>query len=145
VTREQDSARRAALSLRSQGVTQPRAAPRSRECRLSPWTTERSGTRCEGSGPPLICLHGGWQDSTSWRPQIRRFADEYSVVTFDLRGHGRTGPTGTRRYSIDLFADDLERLLGHLGIERPTLAGLSIGGMVVQAYLDRHPNGARGG
>jgi pimeloyl-ACP methyl ester carboxylesterase len=97
-----------------------------------------------GSGPPLICLHGGWQDSTSWRPQIERFADEYSVVTFDLRGHGRTGPTGTRRYSIDLFADDLERLLGHLGIERPTLAGLSIGGMVVQAYLDRHPNGARG-
>lgn len=97
-----------------------------------------------GSGPPLVCLHGGWQNADSWRPQVDRFAGEYSVVTFDLRGHGRTGATGPERYSIDLFVDDLERLLDHLGIERPILCGISIGGMIAQAYLDSHPDGARG-
>jgi len=101
------------------------------------WYEER------GTGPPLVCLHGGWQDSGSWRPQVESFADEYRVVTVDLRGHGRTGATGARRYSVELFVDDLERLLAHLGIDRPILAGISIGGLVIQSYLDGHPDRAR--
>jgi pimeloyl-ACP methyl ester carboxylesterase len=97
-----------------------------------------------GTGPPLICLHGGWQDHRSWQSQVEYFADDYRVVTVDLRGHGRTGPTESRRYSIDLFADDLEELVAELDVERPILAGISAGGMVIQTYLDRHPAGARG-
>jgi len=96
-----------------------------------------------GSGPPLVCIHGGWQDADAWDDQVDRFADEYRVVRFDIRGHGRTGATDMRRYSIDQFADDLERLLGHLDVDDPILCGISIGGMVVQTYLDRHPEGAR--
>lgn len=98
----------------------------------------------KGDGPPLVCLHGGWQNRESWRPQVDRFSDEYRVVTFDLRGHGQTGATDTRQYSIDLFVDDLERVLGHLEIDRPILCGISMGGMIIQSYLDRHPTGARG-
>jgi len=97
-----------------------------------------------GSGPPLVCVHGGWQNGRSWQPQIEGFADEYTVVTLDLRGHGRTGATELRRYSVELLADDLERLLAHLDIERPLLCGVSLGGMVLQSYLDRHPDAARG-
>lgn len=96
-----------------------------------------------GSGPPMVCVHGGWQDAAAWDDQVERFADEYRVIRFDLRGHGRTGATDARRYSIDLFVDDLERLLAHLEVERPILAGISIGGMVVQSYLERHPEGAQ--
>ena len=96
-----------------------------------------------GSGPPMVCIHGGWQDADAWDDQVERFADEYRVIRFDLRGHGKTGATDRRRYSIDLFVDDLERLLDHLDIERPILAGISIGGMVVQSYLERHPEGPR--
>ena len=97
-----------------------------------------------GSGPPLVCLHGGWQNSDSWRGQIDRFAEEYRVITFDLRGHGRTGATDPRNYTIDLFVDDLERLLEHLDVEAPILCGISIGGLLIQSYLDRHPDRARG-
>lgn len=97
-----------------------------------------------GSGRPLVCLHGGWQNSESWKTQVDRFSGEYRVITYDLRGHGRTGATDARRYSIELFVDDLERLLGRLDIQRPILCGISIGGMIVQSYLDRHPNRARG-
>ncbi|MFC6988538.1 alpha/beta fold hydrolase [Haloplanus sp. GCM10025708] len=73
-----------------------------------------------------------------------RFAEDFRVVTFDVRGHGRTGVTDRRRYSIDLFAADLRRLLAHLELDRPLLCGLSLGSMVVQSYLDRHPEDARG-
>ena len=97
-----------------------------------------------GTGPPLVFLHGGWQRSESWAPQVEQFTDDYRVITADFRGHGQTGATDSRRYSIDLFVDDLEQLLSELDIENPILAGLSLGGMVVQAYLDRHPDGARG-
>lgn len=102
------------------------------------WYEER------GSGPPLVCVHGGWQNADSWQPQVDRFADEYRVVTYDLRGHGRTGATGAGQYSIALFVDDLEVLLAHLGIDRPILCGISIGGMILQSYLDRYPGSARG-
>lgn len=93
---------------------------------------------------PLVFLHGGWMNADAWRPQVERFAENYRVITFDLRGHGRTGATDRRNYTVELFADDLERLLNHLDIERPILCGLSLGGMVVQEYLNRHPDQALG-
>jgi len=97
-----------------------------------------------GSGRPIVFLHGGWLNSDFWRPQVETFARRNRVITPDFRGHGRTGETDPRRYSIDLFVDDLERLLAHLDVEDPLLCGFSLGGMVVQSYLDRHPAAARG-
>ena len=97
-----------------------------------------------GDGPPLVFVHGGWMNGEAWRPQVEHFADDYRVVTLDVRGHGETGATEPDRYSIELFTDDLEALLADLGLERPTLCGLSLGSMVVQEYLDRHPDGATG-
>ncbi|PGF14897.1 alpha/beta hydrolase [Natrinema sp. CBA1119] len=97
-----------------------------------------------GDGPPLVFVHGGWMDGTTWEPQIEHFADDYRVVTLDVRGHGNTGVTEPDEYSIDLFTDDLEALLSRLEIERPILCGLSLGSMVVQEYLDRHSDDAAG-
>ncbi len=97
-----------------------------------------------GSGPPLVFVHGGWSDADAWEPQAEAFAEDYRVVRFDGRGHGRTGGSPCERYSIDLFTDDLERLLDELDVERPVLCGLSLGAMVVQNYLDRHPDRAAG-
>jgi non-heme chloroperoxidase len=97
-----------------------------------------------GDGPPVVFVHGGWQNGRAWRPQIERFAEEYQTVTLDVRGHGRTGATEPGRYSIDLFTDDLESVLDHLDLDQPILCGLSLGSMVVQTYLDRHPDRAAG-
>jgi non-heme chloroperoxidase len=97
-----------------------------------------------GDGQPLVFVHGGWMNGDAWRTQVERFAADNRVITVDLRGHGRTGATDTREYSIGLFTDDLEALLAHLDVERPVLCGLSLGGMVVQEYLDRHPDEAAG-
>jgi len=95
-----------------------------------------------GTGQPLVFLHGGWSNTDAWGRQVSHFADDYRVVTVDTRGHGRTGPTDRRRYTLDLYVDDLEELLSTLDVERPVICGISQGGMVTQAYLDRHPDRA---
>ncbi|WP_222919477.1 alpha/beta hydrolase [Natrinema sp. SYSU A 869] len=97
-----------------------------------------------GDGPPLVFVHGGWMNGRAWEPQVERFAEDHQVVTLDVRGHGETGVTDPDEYSIGLFTDDLEALLSELEIERPALCGLSLGSMVVQEYLDRHPDDAAG-
>lgn len=97
-------------------------------------------------GTPLVFVHGGWMNGRAWEPQVEHFADDYRVITLDVRGHGKTGATDADEYSIELFADDLETLLGVLGIEdeSPVLCGLSLGSMVLQEYLARHPDRAAG-
>jgi len=95
-----------------------------------------------GDGRPLVFVHGGWMDRTAWEPQVDHFADEYRVVTLDVRGHGSTGATDADQYSIELFTDDLEALLSRLEGDQPILCGLSLGSMVVQEFLDRHPDSA---
>ena len=92
-----------------------------------------------GEGRPLVFLHGAWMSADAWEPQVERFGDEYRVIRLDLRGHGRSGTTDRRRYSVDLFVDDLEALLDHLDVEDPIICGLSLGNLITQAYLDRHP------
>lgn len=93
----------------------------------------------QGEGPPLILLHGGFADLRMWQPQISVFAQNYQVITYDLRGHGQTGSSEVRRYSAHLFAGDLEALLQQLGINQAIVCGLSLGGMIAQAYAALHP------
>lgn len=95
-----------------------------------------------GEGRPLVFLHGAWSSANAWNRQVETFSDEYRVVRADLRGHGRTGATEPRRYTIGLFADDLEALLDGLDLEDPILCGLSMGNIVIQEFLNRHPNRA---
>lgn len=93
-----------------------------------------------GRGQAMVMLHGAWMSGEAWDAQIEPFAEDYRVICPDLRGHGRTGATGRRRYSVDLFVDDLERLLDRLDVEDPIICGLSLGNIITQAYLDRHPD-----
>jgi len=87
-----------------------------------------------GQGFPLVLVHGGFVDSRMWDPQFEYFAKTYMVIRYDLRGHGKTGETSKRQYSIDLFADDLRALLDAMNLDKIILCGLSLGGMVAQSY-----------
>jgi pimeloyl-ACP methyl ester carboxylesterase len=79
-----------------------------------------------------------------WKPQVENLADRYRVLTYDVRGHGRTGGTEEPTYSVERFVEDLRGLLEGLSIERPVLCGLSLGGMIAQRYADRYPDDLRG-
>jgi pimeloyl-ACP methyl ester carboxylesterase len=85
----------------------------------------------EGTGHPVLFLHGlggSWRD---WEPQLDTFSADFRVVVPEHRGHGRSDrPLG--RYSTALFARDVARLCHLLAIEHSYVVGLSMGGMVAQ-------------
>src|SRR5579862_5370229 len=85
----------------------------------------------EGSGEPLLLLHGGTGCHENWvHAGGEQFAREYSLVKPDARGHGRTtNPQRTithRQCALDTFA-----LLDHLGIRKCRAIGLSMGGNIL--------------
>jgi pimeloyl-ACP methyl ester carboxylesterase len=93
-----------------------------------------------GQGAPLVLVHGGFVDLRMWDPQVDHFSRTHRVIRYDLRGHGRTGPSERSAYSIHLFADDLVALLDHLGVDRATVCGVSLGGMIAQAFAVAYPD-----
>jgi proline-specific peptidase len=92
-----------------------------------------------GSGKPLVFIHGGWVDHQMWNHQVEYFAQKYKVITYDVRGHGKTGGSEREKYSVELFADDLKSLLEDISIKQPAICGLSLGGMIAQAYAVKYP------
>ena len=97
-----------------------------------------------GNGPPVVFVHGAFLDHTQWAPQFDALAQEYTVVAYDVRGHGRTGGSDRETYSIDLFADDLAALVDALELDAPVVCGLSMGGCIAQVYAERYPDGLSG-
>lgn len=80
-----------------------------------------------------------------WRQQRIYFdGADYRVILYDQRGHGRNRGTASQgkrgEYSIDIFAHDLEALMDHCEIQRATLVGASLGGMVALTYTAMHPD-----
>jgi pimeloyl-ACP methyl ester carboxylesterase len=96
-----------------------------------------------GSGFPLLCIMGFATDSTGWLLQVPEFAKHYRTIVFDNRGVGRSSKPGGA-YAMHDMADDAVALLDHLGIARAHVLGLSMGGMIAQELVLRHPARARG-
>jgi pimeloyl-ACP methyl ester carboxylesterase len=92
-----------------------------------------------GEGQPLVFLHGAFADARIWDSQWKHFSSKYRLLRYDLRGHGRTGPSELKEYSMATFADDLTSLLDALEVESPILCGLSWGGSIAQAYAVQNP------
>ncbi len=97
-----------------------------------------------GGGQPVVFVHGAVMDHAQWTPQLDALDDEYEVVAYDVRGHGRTRGAPRDRYSIDLFAGDLAALLDALDLDRPVLCGLSMGGCIAQTVAARRPDRVAG-
>ncbi|MBV8213112.1 MAG: alpha/beta hydrolase [Verrucomicrobia bacterium] len=97
----------------------------------------------QGTGVPLVFIHGALLNSGLWTQQIETFSDLFTCVAYDLRGHGRSGSSDEKRYSIGTFADDLAEMLDALELRRPILCGLSMGGMIAQSFAAKYPERVR--
>ncbi len=97
----------------------------------------------QGSGSPLVLIHGFPVDHTIWTPQTEALSKDHQVVTFDLRGHGKSEAT-PGVYSMELLAQDMKALLDHLGLDRIVLGGLSMGGYVAFAFLKEYQDAVQG-
>ncbi len=87
----------------------------------------------KGKGKPIIFIHGITASGEAWKPQADYFSKKYTVITYDLRGHGKSGKSKTD-YSIEQLAKDLHELITSLNVKKPVICGLSLGGMVAQSY-----------
>ncbi len=92
----------------------------------------------EGAGPPLILIHGIGAARDAWRFLVPKLKDHFTVVTYDLRGHG-TSPLPDGEFGLDELVADLERVRERTGFERAHVAGHSLGGMIGPAYARRFP------
>ena len=91
----------------------------------------------------LVLTHGLGVSSAVWADQVRLFADDFRVVTWDLRGHGCSGSTNTPFVLRDL-ANDLLTVLDDAGIERAVIVGHSAGGVISQKFALDHPRRVAG-
>lgn len=91
-----------------------------------------------GSGPVVLFIHGILGSQRQWAHLVDKIDDDHRVVVPDLFGHGDSAkPTGD--YSLGAHAATLRDLLDHLGIERVTLVGHSLGGGIAMQFYYLFP------
>lgn len=91
-----------------------------------------------GSGPALICLPGWPQTWYSYHPIAPQLAQRYRVIIVDIRGMG-SSEKPLVGYDKKTMAQDIYELLRHLGLEKASLLGHDIGGMVASSFAFNHP------
>ena len=92
----------------------------------------------EGTGRPLVLLHGGLGSGEMFGPVRTALAANHQVITPDLQGHGRTADID-RPLDIRLMADDIAALIRHLGLDKPDVVGFSLGGGVAFMTAVKYP------
>lgn len=97
----------------------------------------------DGEGSPIVLLHG----LTATRRYVVQGSrvlarSGYRLIGYDARGHGESDPAPEpSAYGYPQLGADLEHVLGELGLERPVLAGSSMGAATAMAYALENPDG----
>ena len=98
----------------------------------------RIGYSDVGTGPPLVLLHGGMDDSRSWRWQVDGLSDEFRVLAWDAPGCGQSSDP-PESWRMPEYADCLKAWLDAVAIRQPNLLGLSWGSAIALELYHRHP------
>jgi len=100
------------------------------------WVTDVPGPTPDA--PAIVLLHAvGCTGQLTWFPTIPKLAERYRVITFDQRWHGR-GIT-SERFLVSDCADDVAAVIRALDLDRPIVAGYSMGSMIAQRVWRQHP------
>jgi 3-oxoadipate enol-lactonase len=93
----------------------------------------------EGGGPWLTFIHQLGGDLSIWDQLAGYFRDDFTVLRYDVRGHGKTA-LSAKPFRVGDLSDDLAALLDALGAPTTHLVGMSMGGMIVQQFALDHPS-----
>lgn len=99
--------------------------------------------REEGTGDPVLLLHGLGGDHTVWDYQIPTLARSYRVLAPDLRGHGRSPLPDGARYTFEEIEGDVRKLLDERKTGPVHLVGISGGGLLALRLLVDDPGRVR--
>ncbi|MEM8685772.1 MAG: alpha/beta fold hydrolase [Pseudomonadota bacterium] len=92
----------------------------------------------EGTGPNLVLIHGVGSQHGDWDGVVRALNGRFSILRYDLRGHGASAaPEGP--YEIEDFTADLKTLMDELDLGQAHVAGFSLGGLIAQSLALTHP------
>ena len=89
--------------------------------------------------PAVVFIHGTPFNKSVWDLQTESLKSNYRVITYDLRGHGKTTGDESAPLTIDTFTDDLIRFLDALELEKVMLCGSSLGGYIALNAIETHP------
>jgi 3-oxoadipate enol-lactonase len=95
-----------------------------------------------GAGEPVLLIMGLGLSGGAWWRTVPVLARRLRVITFDNRGVGRSRAF-SHAYTTEAMADDAATVLDAAGVERAHVYGISLGGMVAQAFALRHPERVR--
>lgn len=91
------------------------------------------------TAPVIIFIHGFPLNKSMWNPQMEALKNDYRVIAYDIRGHGKSEP-GEMDFSMNLFAIDLIHLMDAFYIHKAILCGLSMGGYIALNAIENYPN-----
>ncbi len=92
----------------------------------------------KADAPRLVLIHSLALDQSIWNNVVATLTEDAQILTYDCRGHGRSGKPHMV-FSMELFAHDLAYLLNRVGWETAVVAGCSMGGAVAQAFGGLYP------
>lgn len=95
-----------------------------------------------GAGTPVLFIHGVGMNAAIWQPQIERMATYFDVIAIDMLGHGLS-PLPPQHPELADYADQAIRLLDHLGLDKVSVVGHSMGALVAQELALRAPERVR--
>jgi 3-oxoadipate enol-lactonase len=108
------------------------------QARMRDGTAIRYAISGSESGPRIVLIHSLAMDRHFWNQVVDRMKASATLLAYDCRGHGGSGkPTGP--YTVELFADDLRDLLGHVGWTSAIVTGASMGGSVALGFAAKYP------
>lgn len=90
----------------------------------------------QGEGNPIVLIHGFGLDSRMWNKQVQELSKTNKVITYDMRGFGKSS-LPINKYS---HLEDLHELLKSLSISETKIAGHSFGGEVATEYALKYPS-----
>lgn len=90
------------------------------------------------NGTPLVLIMGLGGTSDGWALQLNDFSENYTLITPDNRGVGRSAMPD-EPYFMDIFADDLAAILDQEEIEQAIILGASMGGLIAQEFYHKYP------
>jgi pimeloyl-ACP methyl ester carboxylesterase len=96
--------------------------------------------RDEGTGPPIVLLHGTGASLHTWEAWVEVLSASHRVVRLDLPGFGLTGPNPRGDYRIDAYVDLVDHFVERLGLGRFALGGNSLGGQIAWRFAVLHPD-----
>ncbi len=101
----------------------------------------RYNVEVEGSGPPLLLLHGFTGSGATWSAFVAAARSSFTTIAPDLMGHGATDvPEDLALYSMDRWAEDLYAILDQLGHPVVSAMGYSMGGRTLVCAACRAPH-----